>query len=195
MISDKGFQYNTTFIGMEEYIPGATAIGATGFQVGKSQVSLDRNDAAPKINGQDMPVNQTVALDEGGSALWDGNKLTVNSKEYNVVVTNYTEPKSGIKYLESNVKINGSPFADGVKPHGLLGQTADGVAGQKNTGVDQGMQGGTVIDGTVNDYQVSGLFDNTFQKYNRYNATPTWKVSTATTAAPSNATASVSSTV
>jgi hypothetical protein len=194
MISDKGFQYNTTFIGMEEFIPGATAIGATGFQVGTSQVSMDRNDAAPKVNGQAMAANQSIALDNGGSALWDGSKLTVNSKEYNVVVKSYTEPQSGIKYLESDVKINGSPFADGVKPHGLLGQTADGVAGHKNTGVDQGLQGGTVIDGTVTDYEVSSLFDNTFQKNNRYNATPTWKVATAATTAPSNATASVSST-
>jgi hypothetical protein len=74
----------------------------------------------------------------------------------------------GINYLDSTVKLLGSPFADNVKPHGLIGQTADGIAGLKNTGIDQGKQGGTVIDGSIVDYEVQDLFDILFDKYNHF---------------------------
>ena len=104
----------------------------------------------------------------GGSALWDGNSLNVDTAEYKVNLKVMDDP-SGTKYINSDVKLNGSPFADSVKPHGLLGQTADGIKGQKNNGKDLGKQGGTVIDGTVEDYEVDGLFDTKFTKNNRFN--------------------------
>jgi hypothetical protein len=168
MLSDKDFQYNTQFEDWQDGSNVNTAIGAAGIQIGNSKVSLDANTGKAAVDGTDMTIGQQVSLDDGGSATWDGTKLDVSSNEYNVDLTVQTDPR-GIKYLDSNVKITSDPFADGVKPHGLLGQTADGIAGQKNTGVDQGKQGGTVIDGTIQDYEVSGLFDTTSSKYSRFN--------------------------
>jgi hypothetical protein len=166
MISDKGFQYNTQFETL--WGDNNNAVGAAGIQVGSSQVSLDAKTKQATVNNAAMTLNQKVSLDKGGSAFWDGTNLTVNSKEYNVNLKVSTDI-AGTNYLDSSVKLASDPFADGVKPQGLVGQTADGIAGQKNTGIDQGNQGGTVIDGKVQDYEVSGLFDTSFSKNNRFN--------------------------
>jgi hypothetical protein len=166
MLSDQSLQYNATFaqFGNSDV---ATVISDAGLQVGASKVSLDASSRVAQVDGQDMPLNQVVNLD-GGTALWDGSKLNVTNNEYSIDLTAQLDP-NGTHYIDSTVNIIGDPFADGVKPHGLLGQTADGIEGQKNTGQDLGNQGGTVIDGTVNDYQVGGLFDTAFATFNRFN--------------------------
>jgi len=168
MLSDKNLQYNTTFADFNTG-NGATVIGAAGILVGSSKVALDAKSKSATVDGVAMTSGQKVTLDKGGSALWDGSNLAVASSEYNINLEVKKDP-NGTDYLDSSVKINGNPFGDGVKPHGLLGQTADGIAGAKDTGIDQGKQGGTVIDGTVSDYEVSGLFDTTSSKYNRFSA-------------------------
>jgi hypothetical protein len=167
MISDKNLQYNTEFADFGTG-NGATVIGAAGIQVGNNKVALDAKTKSATVDGIAMTVGQKVTLDKAGSATWDGSSLAVTSSEYSINLTVKKDP-NGTDYLDSAVKITGNPFGDNVKPHGLLGQTADGVAGAKDTGIDQGKQGGTVIDGTVSDYEVSGLFDTAFQKNNRYN--------------------------
>jgi hypothetical protein len=168
MLSDKGVQYNTKFSKWGE--GGATVISEAGIQVGKDQVRFDRSGKAPTVNGQALKKGQDVQLDNGGKAAWDGKKLEVNTGEYTIDLKSVKNEKGN--YLDSNVKINeGGPFTDGVKPHGLLGQTADGVEGKKkgDLGKDQGKQGGTVIDGTVEDYQEADLFSRQ-SKYIRSNA-------------------------
>jgi hypothetical protein len=169
MISDKNFQYNTNFIKMG---PDAvsTAIGSAGLLVGKDKVSLDAKVGTPTLNGTPLQVNKKATLADGTStALWDGKSFVLNSPEYTVNLKVSTDSGSDTKYLDSTVKLaNGDPFADGVKPHGLMGQTADGIAGAKNSGVDRGKQGGTVIDGVVDDYEVKDLFDTAFKNFNRF---------------------------
>jgi|GEM_PF-3060038 len=166
MLSDKNLQYNTKFErwGSDD----ATVIGEAAMQVGNNRVFFDRSGKAPTVDGKPMTEGQSVALGDGSSAKWDGKKLTVTTPEYtiNLEVKEPNNPKGA--YLDSHVTINdGGPFSDFVAPHGLLGQTADGIKGLKDTGRDQGKQGGTVIDGTVNDYEVSDLW-NTDDKFNRF---------------------------
>lgn len=165
MISDQNFQYNTKF---ESFgTSGANVVSQAGIKVGNDQIYYDRTIAAPTFNGTAMQTGKAIKLDDGGNALWDGTTLKVNTKEYNVDIKKTLNATNG-NYLDSNITINnGGPYQDFVSPHGLLGQTADGIKGAKNSGKDQGKQGGTVIDGTVADYEVSNIWDNN-DKYNRF---------------------------
>ncbi len=174
MLSDKGIQYNTKFVDWGS--PGAdgvqpTVIGEAGIQVGDNLVYFDRSGSAPTVNGKPLTKDQKVELGDGRYASWDGNQLEVNTGEYTIdLVIKDKEKNNG--YLDSAVKINEgvNPLADGVAAHGLLGQTADGVKGERKGGDNNQnieKQGGSVIDGVVDDYKVNTLWDNNF-KYNRF---------------------------
>jgi len=166
MISDKNFQYNTQF---KDWGNGTTVINKAGITIGKDQLEFDADANAPTLNGTAIALNKKTTLADGKStALWDGSVFKVDSPEYEVTLGIDTDAKG--KFLRSTASLVGDPFADGVKPHGLIGQTADGIAGQKNSGVDRGNQGGTVIDGIVSDYEVKGLFDTAFKNFNRFSA-------------------------
>lgn len=174
MLSDKNVQYNTKFIDWGK--PGKdgvqpTVIGEAGIQVGENLVYFDRGGGAPTVNGQPLTKYQKVDLGNGRFAEWNGDKLVVKTDEYTINLEVKEKDNKG-GYLDSTVTINEgvNPHADGVKAHGLLGQTADGVEGHRvggdgNKNIEK--QGGSVIDGVVEDYQVTDLWDNNF-KYNRF---------------------------
>lgn len=174
MLSDKNVQYNTKF--MDWGKPGAdgvqpTVIGEAGIQVGKNLVYFDRGGSAPTVNGSPLSKYQQVDLGNGQFAQWDGEKLVVKTDEYTINLVIKEKEKNG-GYLDSTVTINEgiNPLADGVAAHGLLGQTADGVKGARvggdgNKNIEK--QGGSVIDGVVDDYLVDNLWDSAF-KYNRF---------------------------
>jgi hypothetical protein len=167
LLSDKGVQVNGKFVQWGD--KGATVLGSVGLTVGDSKIQYD-NNGAPSINGETMEKGRAYQLDDGGVAVWDGNKLTVRTDEYDINVTQRKDPKGN--YLNVAVEINeGGPMADGVAPDGLLGQTADNQAGKKqgDLGLDQGQQGGTVIDGVICDYEEGGLFTHD-SKTSRYGA-------------------------
>jgi len=166
MLSDQNVEYNTTFEKWGD--KGATVISKAGIQVGKDQVYFDRSNNAPTVNGKPMEPGQEVPLHNGGSAKWDGDKLTVDTGEYTIDLQVKEPNNPNGPYIDSHVSINqGGPFSDFVAPHGLLGQTADGIAGKKDTGNNLGKQGGTIIDGSVDDYQVSDLWSHD-SKFNRF---------------------------
>jgi hypothetical protein len=174
MLSDKEVQYNTTFVNWGK--PGKdgvqpTVIGEAGIQVGKNMVYFDRSGKAPTVNGKAMAEGEKIDLGNGRFAQWDGKKLIVKTDEYTIDLQ-VKQPEKNGGYIDSNVIINKgvNPLADGVSPHGLLGQTADGVKGARkggdgNQNIEK--QGGDVIDGVVDDYKVDTLWDNIF-KYNRF---------------------------
>lgn len=174
MLSDKNVQYNTKFMdwgkaGADGVQP--TVIGEAGIQVGKNLVYFDRSGNAPTVNGSPLSKYQKVELGNGQFAQWDGEKLVVKTDEYTINLAIKEKDRNG-GYLDSTVAINEgvNPLADGVAAHGLLGQTADGVEGARvggdgNKNIEK--QGGSVIDGVVDDYLVDNLWDNTF-KYNRF---------------------------
>lgn len=172
ILSDKGLQYNAKFAKPSNNSAAGdkTVIDKAGITSGKDKLEFDHGGAVPQLNGKDMEKGKDYTLDNGGKATWDGTALSFNNKEYNI---NLSEDPNDSSALLSKVKVNDgvNPLADGVSPHGLLGQTADGVAGDhkgaNNTNVEN--QGGTVIDGTVNQYEVSDLFDTGFKQFNKFN--------------------------
>lgn len=173
ILSDNVIQYNARFDAYEKYQKGGTVIGQAGIQVGTDRIFFDRYSKVPTFNGEPMTPGQRVPLPGsiGGNGFveWDGAKVTVNSGEYTIVLG--IGAKDG--EITSDVRINeGGAFADGIMPHGLLGQTADGVQGLKNNGQDLGKQGGTVIDGSVDDYEVSDIWGVTANAYNRFTLPP-----------------------
>ena len=98
--------------------------------------------------------------------------LNFSNSEYTINLSDDPNDKNALK---SDVKIKDgvNPLADGVAPHGLLGQTADGTAGVHKGVNNQNVkkQGGTVIDGTVDQYEVNDLFDTSFKNFNRFTGT------------------------
>ena len=176
ILSDKGLQYNAQFTTWPNK-PDATVISKAGITSGKDHLEYDLN-STPKLNNAPMESGKQYTLDNKGTATWNGTMLSFSNTEYKINLSTDPTNKDAI---QSNVTIQpgANPSGDGVSPHGLLGQTADNVAGQ-HVGVNNSdilKQGGTVIDGTVAQYEVGQgdktvadkLFDTSFKQFNRFN--------------------------
>lgn len=178
ILSDKGLQYNAEFAAWGN--PDAngvqpTVINKAGITSGKDQIQYELNGGAPILNGSAMESGKDYSLDANGKANWDGSKMHFENGEYSIDLSQDPANKDAIL---SNVKVRDgvNPLADGVNPDGLLGQTADGVKGErvgKNAdGTEKtdksSKQGGTVIDGDHTDYQVANLLDTSFAKHNQF---------------------------
>lgn len=156
LLSDRGLQFNGTFGAWGN--GGATVVKDTSINVagpyGQSQVKFG-GDGKASVNGQQLQDGQTVRLADGGTATLKGNKLTVKTAEgYEIVQEN----KGG--YINADVKTGANGVAaDGVMPHGLLGQTFDADNKARNGKTGAGAQGEGAIDGNVRDYEVNGLND------------------------------------
>ena|GEM_PF-2100488 len=169
ILSDKGLQYNTTFDHLPGSPDGTTTIVKAGITSGKDHLELDLH-GTPQLNGQAMEVNKQYTLDNSGQAKWDGKNLNFSNSEYSISLGD--DALGDKNALSSDVKVKDgvNPLADGVAPHGILGQTADGVAGEHKGVNNQNVknQGGTVIDGTFDQYEVNDLFDTSFKNFNRF---------------------------
>lgn len=156
LLSDRGLQFNGTFGKWGN--GGATVVKDSAINVGgpygQSQVKFS-GDGKASVNGQQLQNGQTVRLADGGTATLKGNKLTVTTAE------GYTiEQESKGGYINADVKTGANGVgADGVMPHGLLGQTFDADNKARNGKRGAGAQGEGAIDGKVNDYEVNGLND------------------------------------
>ncbi|MBX2860290.1 MAG: hypothetical protein KTR14_03585 [Vampirovibrio sp.] len=146
ILSDKGFQYNAQFDQWKGK-KGMTIVSKAGLTVGSSKVQFEYGKT-PKVNingegFQEMKHGETYKLDDGGTAKWDAKKkvLTVaDGEEYSVDLIDRGD------HLDHKVKIGKKGVnADGVMPHGLLGQTADGD-GKARKGVKGSKQGEGVVD-------------------------------------------------
>ena len=167
ILSDKGFQLNATFQGST----GLTLMKDIGATMGKDQVKIDVNGGLT-INGQ-VQKDGTYPVD-GGQVTKKGGVVTLQDQEHNVTIT----PRGG--YLDLGFK-SANVNADGVMPHGLWGQTADGDNKVRNGDQGGGAQGGGVLeklDGTIsargdkttfNLYEVADIFDTDFTNFNRFN--------------------------
>ncbi|WP_020558679.1 hypothetical protein [Thiofilum flexile] len=157
LLSDKGIQLNSTFKGnlMQDY----------GLVVGDNEISFDKAGKL-KINGEEQKEDGKY-LD--GMVEKKGNTVKVKAGEYNLSLINNTSYMD-VKFASANVA------ADGVMPHGLWGQTADGD-GKKRTGTDTDGSGaierldGTMAkagDKTYKLYEVGSLFDVNFENFNHF---------------------------
>lgn len=173
ILSDKDIQFNAQFQAYGNN--GATTIGKAGIQVNQHKVELDAGADAPTVDGKKLEKDKPMDLGNGSTVTWDGTSMKLSTPDYDVTVTENHDGNGN--YLDQTIKAK-NPYADGVNPHGLWGQTVDKDKAQKNTGHDQGNQGGTVIDGSVGDYETDGLWGTSHNTdYNRFDPNATTDIS------------------
>ncbi|AGT08872.1 VWD domain-containing protein [Paracoccus aminophilus] len=168
LLSDKGFQMNGTF---EKWgNDGATVVGKVGITAGSNYVQVDKSGNAT-VNGKELKDGERVELRDGGFALRKGNEVTVQRGEWEVKFQTLGD------HIDMDIKTENA-IADGVLPHGLIGQTFDGDGQARRGDEGSGAQGGGAIaraDGSmsqagdkdaVKSYEVAALWDTTFQTHN-----------------------------
>lgn len=170
LLSDKDFQLNGTFdkYGSDgvQTVVGKAAINADG-----NYIEVDKSGRA-HVNGVELKDGQRIDLEGGGIAERKGGEIIVKKGEWDVSFQSQGD------HLNIDVKTTNA-VADGVKPHGLLGQTFDGDGKARNGDSYKGAQGGGAIEGlngeitdrgdtdAVKTYEVSNLWDTTFRNHNR----------------------------
>lgn len=174
LLSDDGFQMNGRFDAWGG--GGATVVGEVGINAKGDNINV-KGDGSVSVNGQALADGQKVALTNGGYVEKNGDNITVKSGEWQVDFQ--AKDSSRGDYLNMDVKTNNA-VADGVKPHGLLGQTFDGDGEARNGDKGKGAQGGGAIENlaiemtdrgdkeTIQSYEVSSLTDTEFTSFNRF---------------------------
>ncbi len=166
LLSDEGIQINGKFEGSGN---GITTIGEAGVVLGDHEIKIGK-DGSLEIDGEKQQGNGEY-LD--GKVVKQGNKVIIKDEEYDVTF-HQNGGSINIDFASDNVN------ADGVMPHGLFGQTADGDGEARNGDAGKGAQGGGAIDNmfdnrteagdktTVGQYEVEDLFDTDFTNFNRF---------------------------
>ncbi len=167
LLSDDGIQINGKFEDWKGN--GSTIVGEAGVVLGDDQIKIGK-DGSLEINGEVIDCDGVFA---DGKVIKEGNKVTIKDEEYDVTF-HQTGDYINIDFASENVN------ADGVMPHGLFGQSADGDGEARNGDKGTGAQGGGAIDNmfdnrtnagdktTVGQYEVEDLFDTDFTEFNRY---------------------------
>lgn len=146
LLSDKGFQMNGRFDAWGS--GGATVVGEVGINADGDQVTVKGNGDV-LVNGMAVEKGERVELANGGFVENNGNKVKVESGEWKVDF----QVQRG--FLNMDVSTDNA-VADGVKPHGLLGQTFDGDGEARNGDKGRGAQGGGAIEGLFGDISDKG---------------------------------------
>ncbi len=169
ILSDKGIQFNAQFAeykGQEN----ATIMSNAGLTLGEDQVAYGI-DGKLLINGEEMTEDGSFLE---GQVVKTGSTITIKSAEWDLRLENTDN------HLNYDFK-SGNAAADGVLPHGLFGQSADGDGQARNGDEGKGAQGGgaiETIDGTISEkgdketykaYEVTSLFDTEFEQFNKFN--------------------------
>ncbi len=167
ILSDRGIQMNARFDSWKGQAD-ATIMSDVGITLGRDQVQFGV-DGKLFINGEEVEDGQHL----GGKVVKNGDTVTINSGEYEITL------KDNGDHLNYDFK-SSNVVSDGVKPHGLWGQSADGDGNPRNGDEGKGAQGGGAIeklDGTISErgdketyklYEVGGLFDTNFQNFNKF---------------------------
>lgn len=179
LLSDQNFQMNGRF---DQYktTDGLTVVGAVGISAGSDQVSVEK-DGTVMVNGEELEAGETVQLADGGSVSYaaNGGSVSIDSGEWETDIQFRNKGTSNRAHLNIDVKTDNA-LADGVKPHGLLGQTFDLDDDARNGDKGKGTQGGGAIEGldgeitargdrtTVENYEVTGLYDRNFDDFNQF---------------------------
>ncbi|WP_083915684.1 VWD domain-containing protein [Thiofilum flexile] len=173
LLSDAGFQMNAKFTSHRN--AGATIMGEIGAVMGMDKVQFDK-EGQLTINGKVMQ-DGTYATSNGGSVTKKGKVVTLKEEEYTATIT--AKATNVTKYLDFRVSSK-DVAKDGIMPHGIWGQTADGDKKVRTGDTGAGAQGGGVLeklDGTISKrgdketvklYEVGSLFDTSFTNFNRF---------------------------
>ncbi|OED37129.1 hypothetical protein AB833_24565 [Chromatiales bacterium (ex Bugula neritina AB1)] len=167
ILSDQGLQFNALFEswGSKE---GATVMSDAGLTVNGNQLHFDKAGTLT-VNGEKLGDGSHF----GGGVVKDGDTVKITTGEYQVEL----KAVDG-KYLNYDFKSD-NVNADGIMPHGLWGQSADGDGEARNGDKGAGAQGGGAIE-SLNDrteagdtsavglYETNELWDTGFSNFNRY---------------------------
>lgn len=170
LLSDQGLQVNGRFDSWGSR--GATVVGEVGITLSKyGDVVGINKDGKGYVNGKEIKDGQTVTLDDGTTVKRNGKNFEVKTAEWTLNIQTRGD------HINMDVKTENA-VADGVKPHGLLGQSFDGDGIARNGDKGAGAQGGGAIEdkngniskagdkNTVAGYEVGGLFDTNFETHN-----------------------------
>ena len=137
ILSDKDFQMNARF---DEWKgkDNQTIMSDVGFTLGEDQVQFGI-DGKLIINGEERSEDGEYL---NGKIRKEGDKVYVETDEWQLEVHDNKKGHIDVKYKGKNVT------EDGVKPHGLFGQTADGDGKARNGDEGKGAQGGGAIEDT-----------------------------------------------
>lgn len=169
LLSDQGFQMNGRF---DKWGDGdATVVGKVGIVAGANYIDVDKTGTT-MVNGKELKDGERIDLRDGGFVERKGSDIHLSKGEWEVDFQTQGD------HINLDVK-TANANADGVLPHGLIGQTFDGD-GKALTGDEgSGAQGGGVLakaDGslsgsgdrsTVQSYEVGALWDTTFKNHNK----------------------------
>lgn len=170
LLSDKSFQMNGKF---EQWggDKGATVVGEVGITATGNTIHIDKTGKAV-VNGRVLKDGEHVHLKDGGTVEKKGSEIIVKKGEWEVNFQTQGD------HINMDIKTDNA-IADGVRPHGLIGQTFDGDGKARNGDQGSGTQGGGAIEdangritragdkSAVKSYEVDGLYDNTFLTHNR----------------------------
>ena len=162
LLSDNNFQMNGRFDDWGGN--GATVVGAVGISAGTDQIEVNK-DGTVLVNGDEVDKGERVELADGGYVENTGNNVVVESGEWKVDFQ--IKSSSRGNYINMDVSTENAN-SDGVKPHGLLGQTFDADDEARNGAKGKGAQGEGASDGVVTDYEVDGLYDRNFADFNQF---------------------------
>ena len=174
LLSDKGFQMNGRFDAWGS--GGATVVGEVGIVANGNRITVEK-DGDVMVNGRALKNGQCVTLWDGTRVSKKSGKVDIKSAEWDVSIS--THGKGSRAYLNIDVSTDNA-VADGVKPHGLLGQTFDGDGKARNGDKGRGAQGGGAIETlsgdftkrgdktTVGNYEVDSLHDIDGGSFDRY---------------------------
>ncbi len=175
ILSDAGIQVNSQFANWNSKT--ATIMNKIGIVADGHTIAFDRSGKLT-IDGEAVTANGSY-LD--GAVTKNGLRVQVETEEYSIALK-VAQHKNG-NYLNIDFASDNAA-ADGILPHGLWGQTADGDGIARNGDRSYTAQGGGAIEdenGNITakgdkqaykSYEVDGLFDTTFTTHNRFYDAP-----------------------
>ena len=179
LLSDKDFQMNGRF---DQYknTDGLTVVGQVGIAAGSDQIEVNKTGEV-LVNGQELKAGDKVQLEAGGYVEYhaNGGGVTVESGEWKTDIDFQNKGSGPTAHLNIDVSTDNA-VADGVKPHGLLGQTFDADDDARNGDKGKGTQGGGAIEdanGNITDrgdreaielYEVDNVHDRNFTEFNQF---------------------------
>lgn len=179
LLSDQNFQMNGRF---DQYknTDGLTVVGQVGIAAGSDQIEVNKNGDV-FVNGEELTAGDRVELEDGGYVEYDANGggVTIESGEWTTEIDFRNKGNGSTAHLNIDVSTENA-VADGVKPHGLLGQTFDSDDDARNGDKGKGTQGGGAIEdanGNITErgdreaielYEVDNVHDRNFTNFNQF---------------------------
>lgn len=144
---------------------GITVFDQAGITLtGKGPKGVVRNNIqfipgkGANIDGKAIGAGKATPTADGGSAIYVGGNLYVDTREGYKVTCIARKAGGNINYLDVEIKTGARGVGSGDQPDGLMGQTFDADKAAKNGKKGVNAQGEGAIAGVVTDYETKGLF-------------------------------------